>query len=98
MSVALANINQAAFLIDMGEAFKYVNEAACKSLGYTKTELLKLKLSDIDPGFNMLDKYENLKLIKQNKSPRFETTHRRKMGKLFLLRFHQLILIMKVKS
>ena len=83
MSVALANINQAAFLIDMGEAFKYVNEAACKSLGYTKTELLKLKLSDIDPGFNMLDKYENLKLIKQNKSPRFETTHRRKNGETF---------------
>jgi PAS domain S-box-containing protein len=83
MSLALANIKQAAFLIDMDEGFRYVNEAACKSLGYTQTELLKLRLSDIDPGFGMVDKYENLKLIKQNKQPKFETFHRSKKGEVF---------------
>jgi PAS domain S-box-containing protein len=83
MNVALANVTESAYLIDMSEGFRYVNEAACKSLGYTKAELLKLKLADIDPGFDMDTKYENLKQIKQQKSPRFETTHRRKNGDSF---------------
>lgn len=83
MNVALANVTEAAYLIDITEGFRYVNEAACKSLGYTKAELLKLKLADIDPGFDMDTKYENLKQIKQQKSPRFETMHRRKNGDSF---------------
>lgn len=80
---ALANINQAVFLIDMNQGFKYVNDAACNSLGYTKSELLNLKLSDIDPGFSDKNKYENLNLVKQNKLQKFETTHRKKNGETF---------------
>lgn len=61
----------------------YVNEAACRSLLYSKEELLKMKLSDIDPLFteerwNVLwyDTDEN------NYEP-LETIHRRKDGTEF---------------
>lgn len=80
---ALANINQAVFLIDMNQEFKYVNDAASNSLGYTKSDLLNLKLSDIDPGFSDQKKHENLSLVKQNKLSKFETTHRKKNGETF---------------
>ena len=33
--------------------FEYINEQACKALGYTREELLGLSVPDIDPDFSM---------------------------------------------
>ncbi len=35
--------------------FVYVNEAACKSLGYSREELLSMYIWDIDPNFPPID-------------------------------------------
>lgn len=83
MNTALANINQGVFLLDMNNRIRYVNEAVSKSLGYTKEELLNLKLPDIDPGFDLEPRYEYLKMAKANKLPKIETSHRRKNGEIF---------------
>ena len=42
---------EAAFWMDRGARFIYVNEAACRSLGYSREELLTMAVQDIDPDF-----------------------------------------------
>ncbi len=42
---------EAVFFMTRDAGFSYVNEQACRSLGYTREELLSLKLWDIDPIF-----------------------------------------------
>jgi len=63
--------------------FIFVNDACCKSLGYTREELLQLTVPDIDPNFPAelwSDHYENLRALK---SLTLESTHRRKDGSVF---------------
>ncbi|MDC4228036.1 MAG: response regulator [Candidatus Manganitrophus sp.] len=61
--------------------FSYVNEQACRSLGYTRDELLNLKLWDIDPVFPK----ERWAEIIQTRidTVHTETLHRRKDGAIF---------------
>lgn len=83
MSTALANINQGVFLLDSNSRLRYVNEAACKSLGYTKEELMELKLPDIDPDFKNELRHEYFKLAREKKLPKIESVHKRKDGEIF---------------
>ena len=39
------------FLVDADARLLYVNEQACRSLGYTREELLAMTVADLDPGF-----------------------------------------------
>ncbi len=48
---SLAHAGEAAFGLDQDARFIYVNEAACRGLGYTREELLALRLFDIDANF-----------------------------------------------
>jgi len=48
MHSALDVIRDAAFMAREDGAFHYVNAAAAKSLGYSKEELLKLTVMDVD--------------------------------------------------
>ena len=48
---AIDNSLDAAFWIDSNARFFYVNRGACKSLGFTKEELLSMTVHDIDPNF-----------------------------------------------
>lgn len=61
-----------------------VNDYACKSLGYTREELLKLKIMDIDPTLDKKTWLENRRRVRrQSKTSVFETVHMRKDGTLF---------------
>ncbi|MCF8119628.1 MAG: PocR ligand-binding domain-containing protein [Deltaproteobacteria bacterium] len=61
----------------------YANDSACTSMGYTREELLSLKVFDIDPDFPP-DKYEQHKeQMKRQGSMFFESRHRTKDGRLF---------------
>lgn len=55
------------FGIDFFSKIIYVNDSACRTLGYSKQELLSMSVSDIDSTFNA-DKWgmywENIKLLK----------------------------------
>ena len=61
------------------------NEAACRSLGYTKKELLRLKLADFDKNFILDGKKEEKerKKIKSRKHNIIYGEHIRKDGKCF---------------
>jgi PAS domain S-box-containing protein len=48
---SIQHSSEAAFWISADARFYYVNEAACRSLGYSREELLEMTVQDIDPGF-----------------------------------------------
>lgn len=77
------SLNQAAdsvlWLTPQGNII-YVNEVACKSLGYRRDELLNMSLQTINPGFQAEDCEIIWQKIKQNKTVLIESTHRRKDG------------------
>jgi two-component system, cell cycle sensor histidine kinase and response regulator CckA len=71
------------FWIMRDSRMSYVNDQACRSLGYTREELLNRSIPDIDPEFppEMWNTFwQNLI---QAKVLTFETTHQRKNGSLF---------------
>ena len=81
---AINQSSDAVFLINEQLIFAYVNDAACRSLEYTREELLTMNPSDIDAVVT----YETAKDI-MNKLfaggyyPRFETQHKTRSGRIF---------------
>jgi len=62
--------------------FIYVNNAACKSLGYSRNELLKMTVHDIDPLFPEEVWAKHWEEIKEKKSFTIESLHKKKNGKI----------------
>ena len=60
-----------------------VNESACRDLGYTREELLSLKISDIDPGVGESCLATVANELAQSGFTTFESAHRRKDGSTF---------------
>ena len=73
----------AVFLIDAESRFKYVNEAACVALDYTREELTSMSIPDIDPDVSDQMASDIFQDLKRQGSLRFETRHRRKDGTTF---------------
>lgn len=63
--------------------FVYVNDAACKSLGYSLEEMLSMSIFDIDPDISEDKWSEHWNEISKRRSFTTESTHRTKNGKLF---------------
>ncbi len=59
-----------------------VNEAACRSLGYTREELLQLSVPDLDPHYNSEQWSQHFAELRQHGSLKFESEHRTKDGRL----------------
>ncbi len=75
------SIEQAAdpiFWIDSQGQFVYVNLSACKTLGYSKNELLSKKIIDIIPKFSITDWKDFWDIAKQDLSLSLETRFRKK--------------------
>ncbi|UCH06142.1 MAG: PAS domain S-box protein [Deltaproteobacteria bacterium] len=75
--------SEAAFWINPDGRFSYVNEAACRSLGYSREELLEMTVEDIDPGFPKGIWAEHWEDLKRRGSFNIESYHRAKDGTLF---------------
>lgn len=80
----LENNPDAVFWSDETGAIAYVNSAACKELGYSKEELLKMNIAEIDLNFktraiNGLDDF--IKSAASGKVVRMQTIHIRKDGR-----------------
>jgi PAS domain S-box-containing protein len=78
--------SDAVFWMNRDGGFSYVNDKACASLGYTRDELIRLQLWDIDPVYpkdlwrTNWAQYQN---NKQGGSENIETIHRLKDGTQF---------------
>ncbi len=80
---ALDLFQEAAFVVDANGRFQYVNQAACRSLGYSRDELTGMTVPDIDPDFTGETALQHIKRLLENGSVTFETLHRAKDGRLF---------------
>jgi PAS domain S-box-containing protein len=63
--------------------FLEVNEKACKELGYTREEMLSLRVCDIDPTVNDAVRLSLDARLRQPQSVLIESIHRRKDGSIF---------------
>ena len=83
LSFALSKAREAAFLIDDTAHFRYVNEEACRSLGYSHAELLGMGIQDIDPEFPAARLSDHWSDLKAQRSASFESRHRTRDGRTF---------------
>ncbi len=60
-----------------------VNEKACRDLGYSREELLSMRITDVDPAYNEETNKMIAEQMQQSGTARFETVHRRKDGSTF---------------
>lgn len=72
------------FILDYDDAIIDVNQEACRSLGYSRKELLKMKISQVD--IEVVDKHHKgqfWETLKPGHYHTFEGVHRRKNGSSF---------------
>jgi PAS domain S-box-containing protein len=60
--------------------FIYVNDAACRRLGYSKNELLTMNVADLDPLYPRENRKKQWKKVKREKILTFESLQRSKDG------------------
>ena len=83
---AIDQASDAIFVFDREARFTYVNQSACRSLGYTREELLGLSLWDVDPVYPReawVRRWEASDGLRAHTTQRVESVHRRKDGSLF---------------
>jgi PAS domain S-box-containing protein len=83
LSFALDKVRETAFLIQDGGGFQYVNEEACRVLGYTRAELTGLGVSDIDLDFPAERWVSHWNELRTKGTLSFEGRHRTKDGRIF---------------
>lgn len=71
------------FQLNDDGSFIYVNEYACKLLGYSKAELTKLNIKSIDVNLTKEEWTNYLKKINDAGTDTFETVHKKKDGSTF---------------
>ena|GEM_PF-1014832 len=72
-----------AFWMTEDAHFFYVNESACRTLGYSREELLQMSVPDIDPTFPPEVFARLWSDIQENGSATFESFHRTKDGRVY---------------
>lgn len=83
MQFSIDRAADAAFWMGKDARFIYVNEAACRSLGYSRRELLSMSVHDIDPNFPAEVWPAHWKEVKKRGSFSLESHHRTKKGRVF---------------
>lgn len=78
---SLERIADAVYWLDKEGRFIYVNSAACRSLGYSREELLSLSVFDIDPNYPPEVWRTHWKALKAAKSLTFESSELTKDGR-----------------
>ena len=81
--ISLESASDALFWIAPDARIVDVNEAACRSLGYSREELLQLTVPDFDPHFNANMWPEQFATLRQRGSMTFESEQRTKDGRMF---------------
>jgi PAS domain S-box-containing protein len=72
-----------AYWFDPQGEFVYANDAGCRALGYSREELMKLHVSDVNPRASRERWSEIWQALKSNGRLQLESVHRRKDGTTF---------------
>ncbi len=75
-------IDQAFWMVEGGKLI-YVNDAACRSLEYTREELLKLSVPDFSPMYLPEKFAQHWDDLREKGACTFEATHRTKSGRVY---------------
>jgi len=70
------------WIVDLKGKFIEVNEVACKMLGYSRTEMLKFSISDLEIVETAEQTQKHIQKIFEIGEDRFETKHRHKNGEI----------------
>ncbi len=87
-----------AFWITNDGHFFYVNDAACRALGYTRDELVAMSVMDIDPTFSPEMVVHYWQVLRENGADTFETCHRAKDGRIYPVEIRSNLLIFEGKE
>ena len=79
----IENLHEAVFWVDSSQNIIQVNDLACQMSGYTKEELTKKKVTDINPSAVVMDWPAFWKRLKKEKKITFEAQHKHKKGHLY---------------
>jgi PAS domain S-box-containing protein len=74
------------FWVSQDQRITYVNDAACHTMGYSREELTRMSVGDIDPYFPSRDDArfcEHWRALRESGYARFETSHRSKDGRMY---------------
>ncbi|TAF52597.1 MAG: PAS domain S-box protein [Oscillatoriales cyanobacterium] len=81
--ISINKSGDAVFWLDHDGGIFYVNDSACLSLGYTRNELLEIKIHDINPDFPPEIWPDYRDQVREFGSFTLDSRHRRKNGKIF---------------
>jgi PAS domain S-box-containing protein len=96
----IENLPEEIFVHDLNGKFILVNKTSCEHTGYTKDELLQMKVSNIDPESDSRNDRKNIwsKLQKEGGFLRIESTHLCKDGSTYPVEIYFSSLTFKGKS
>ncbi len=80
---SLEHASDAVYWLTADGSIFYINSEACRELGYSREELLKLNALDISPDYTREKWKRHWQLLLRKKHLRFEYVHRRKDGSEF---------------
>ncbi len=83
LEFAFRNAVTPIYFVNKDASFYDFNDAANNSLGYTREELMGMKIHDFDPLYEPGKWNEYWTWIKSNRSSTLQTVHRKKEGSLF---------------
>jgi len=79
----MENLHEAVFWIDEKQHIFQVNAMASSMSGYTREELMQMRVKDINPSFVLIDWLAFWERLKKEKRIVFETQHKHKDGHLY---------------
>lgn len=83
MTFALDHIIEVVYLVDTDFRIIYVNEEACRALGYSRKELLAMNVCEIDPDIGSEDMAQMKEKIDRGGTLTAERCHKTKSGRIF---------------
>jgi PAS domain S-box-containing protein len=98
MGAALRNLRDAVYLIDEDARFVYVNDEACRVLGYSWPELVGMGIPDIDVDFSAEEWPTFWKDHEFQRTFLLETRHRARDGRIFPVEVHATPLLHEGRS
>src|ERR1043166_4971633 len=79
----LENLHEAVFWVKSDGSIYQVNQMACSMSGYSKEELIKMSVLDINPSNIVADFTKFWNRLKKEKKIVFEASHKHKTGYLY---------------
>ena len=95
---AIDHAGEASYWMNPDATIFYVNEAACKSLGYSREELLQMSVFDLDPDINPEQWEEIWKHTRTHGTHRVESRHKAKDGRIFPIEINGSFLVYEGKE